>query len=154
MKSKAPKPAPSRAPQVAVTFAVLAVVAVLAAVAWQRWGHDAASPANSSGASVVAASASPGASHTTLTVSASPSDAVIFIDDLPLEGNPYKGAFTQDGHAHRVRAEAKGHVERTDVVVFDKDDVAVTLTLRARTRIQAIDSDGRPIPEGPDAAAP
>lgn len=152
MKSKAPKPAPPTTPRPAVVLAAVAAVAVVAVIAWQLRSHDATS--SPSGSSSAAASASADGLRTTLAASASPPDAVFFIDDLPLEGNPYKGAFPRDGHAHRVRAEAKGHIARTDVVVFDKDDVAVTLTLQARQRIQAIDSDGRPVPDIADAAAP
>lgn len=73
--------------------------------------------------------------RTRVDFSSSPPDAKLFIDDAPLDANPYSGAFPKDGLAHRVRAEAKDYVARTEVVVFDKEDVAVTLTLLKRSQL-------------------
>lgn len=144
---KKPKPpAPSKTPVVPLV-AVAAVLVVVAAV-WYSRVHD-----HPAGSAAGATLAPPGVPQTTLSVSASPPDATLFIDDLPLDGNPYKGAFARDGHAHRVRAEAKGFIARTDVVVFDRDEVATTLSLPQRRRVESIDPDGKPIPARPPGSA-
>lgn len=150
MKKPKPAPAPSKPPVVPLV-AVAAVIAIAAAV-WYSRSHDPASATKPAGSAAGASSATPGGPQTTLSVSASPPDAKLFIDDLPLDGNPYKGAFARDGHAHRLRAEAKGFIDRTDVVVFDRDDVATTLSLRQRPRID-IDSEGKPIVARPPGSA-
>jgi hypothetical protein len=148
---KKPKPpAPSKTPVVPLV-AVAAVIVVVAAV-WYSRGHDQASATKPAG-SAAGTSATSGAPQTTLSVSASPPDAKLFIDDLPLDGNPYKGAFARDGHAHRVRAEAKGFIARTDVVVFDRDEVVTTLSLPQRQRVESIDPDGKPIVARPPGSA-
>ena len=149
------KPAPSRAPRVvAALMAVSAVglVAVLAGVAWQNRGKDTASAAiPSDSASATAPKAvvdlPPGAPRTKLALTSTPPDAKLFIDDAPLDGNPYNGAFPKDGLAHRVRAEAKDYIARTEVVVFDKDDVAVTLTLPKRSQVGGTFTGTKPAPK-------
>ncbi len=87
--------------------------------------------------------------HVDVTFTANPADAKLTLDDAPLEGNPFTGAFPRDGLAHRVRAEAKGYLPRTEIVVFDKDAASVSLTLPKATVI------GGPIPgwKGPHHGA-
>ena len=148
------KPPPSRAPRiVAALMAVSAVglVAVLAAVGWQNRGKDTTAGATPPSATSSAAPAlpvlAPGAPRTNVALSSSPAEARLFIDDAPLSGNPYNGAFPKDGLAHRVRAEAKDYLSRTEVVVFDQDDVAVTLTLVRRVQIGAPFPATKPAPK-------
>jgi serine/threonine-protein kinase len=149
------KPAPSKAPRVvAALMAVSAVglVAVLAGVAWQNRGKDPASASTptdsvSAAAPKAVVDLPPGAPRTKLALTSTPPDAKLFIDDAPLDGNPYNGAFPKDGLAHRVRAEAKDYIARTEVVVFDKDDVAVTLTLPKRAQVGGTFTGTKPAPK-------
>ncbi len=78
--------------------------------------------------------AAPGVARTNVTFGATPADAKIFIDDAPLDGNPFKGAFPKDGLSHRVKAEANGYTTKNEVVVFNQDDVAVNITLAKRAQ--------------------
>ena len=142
MKVAPQPPAPSKAPRVVVGLmaaAAVGLVAVLAAVAWQHRGNDTAvatkPPDTASASAGTPPVPAPGAPRTNVVLSSSPPEAKLFIDDAPLDGNPYNGAFPKDGLAHRVRAEAKDYIARTEVIVFDKDDVAVTLTLPKRSQV-------------------
>jgi serine/threonine-protein kinase len=166
MKQVPVAPAPPKTPRVvAALMAVSAVglVAVLATVAWQHRGNDtaaAAKPADSAAAPTPTVPvAAPGAPRTKVALSASPPDAKLFIDDAPLDANPYNGAFPKDGLAHRVRAEAKDYVARTEVIEFDKDDATVNLTLQKRSQVGSIYTAGvKPAPKpsvdpAPDPAA-
>jgi hypothetical protein len=73
--------------------------------------------------------AHPSAESTELSVTAS-TQAQLFLDDAPLGQAPYHNVFPRDGMAHRVRAEAPApYAPRTEIVVFDKPQMQVDLTL-------------------------
>ena len=56
--------------------------------------------------------------------------AQLFLDDAPLGQAPYHNVFPRDGLAHRLRAEAPvPYAPRTEIVVFDKAQSQVELTL-------------------------
>jgi hypothetical protein len=56
-----------------------------------------------------------------LRLSASPSDARMFLDDGPLAGNPFHGELPRDGAAHWLRVEAPGFVTRRQKITLDRD---------------------------------
>jgi tRNA A-37 threonylcarbamoyl transferase component Bud32 len=62
-------------------------------------------------------------------LSASPANASIYYDDVPLPGNPYAGRFARDGTAHRVRVEAHGFRTQHLMITLDKPVVEMTLAL-------------------------
>jgi len=75
-----------------------------------------------------------------LSVSATPADATIYMDGVPLPGNPYKGQVKSDGELHLIRVSAPGAQTQERVVQFDRDKtLAIALQPKAAER-----SSGRP----------
>ncbi|CAN5122828.1 hypothetical protein BH09MYX1_BH09MYX1_32710 [soil metagenome] len=152
MKAGLSKP-PSRAPKiVAALMAVsaLGLVAIVAGVLYTKSAKEPASEVDVFAASTGATSnapvgagagaptplgttAEPNATRTNVSFTATPMDSKIYIDDAPLDGNPFNGAFPRDGLSHRVKADANGYVARTEVVVFNQENATVTLTLAKKT---------------------
>jgi serine/threonine-protein kinase len=64
-----------------------------------------------------------------LTVKATPPSARLFLDDVPLSGNPSVGQYPNDGQRHTVRAEALHYVTQTADVVFDDQARVVEINL-------------------------
>jgi serine/threonine-protein kinase len=60
---------------------------------------------------------------------ATPDEAKVFLDDVPLNGNPATGSFVKDGASHRIRVEAPGYVAKRDFVVFDTGNVTMDVAL-------------------------
>ncbi len=56
-----------------------------------------------------------------LRISASPPEARLFLDDVPLEGNPWKGDLPSGSVARRIRIEAPGFVGQVEPVTLDGD---------------------------------
>jgi serine/threonine-protein kinase len=70
--------------------------------------------------------AAPGASASStveLRLSASPAEARFFIDDAPLEGNPFQGELPRDHAVHRVRIAAPGFLPRVESVTLDQNTI-------------------------------
>src|SRR5205085_9277986 len=61
------------------------------------------------------------ADRMTLTLSADPPNAKFFVDDTPVDGNPYAGPQKKDGVMHRIRVEAPGYDTERFALVFDGD---------------------------------
>ena len=86
--------------------------------------------------------AHPNAESTELSVTSTAPGAQLFLDDAPLGQAPYHNVFPRDGLAHRVRAEAPApYAPRTEIVVFDKPQMQVELTLT-----KGVTFGGTPIP--------
>jgi serine/threonine protein kinase len=64
-----------------------------------------------------------------LTIHATPEEAKLYLDDIPLDGNPATGVFPRDGASHRVRAEAPGYTTKREIANFDTSMVAVDVAL-------------------------
>ncbi|AUX41934.1 uncharacterized protein SOCE26_033590 [Sorangium cellulosum] len=64
-----------------------------------------------------------------LRIIATPLDAKIFLDDIPLESNPFYAKFQRDGTGHRIRVTADGYTPEARFVVFTRDEV-LTINLR------------------------
>jgi serine/threonine-protein kinase len=54
-------------------------------------------------------------------LSAKPPNAIIYVDDVAVSGNPFTAKFQKDRLAHRLRVEADGFKPHSQLVVFDKD---------------------------------
>ncbi|HEU4405576.1 MAG TPA: serine/threonine-protein kinase [Polyangiaceae bacterium] len=67
---------------------------------------------------------------TRVLVAASPAQAQLFIDEVPLSSNPASAAFMRDGQLHRVRAEAPGYRGEVKLVAYDVQEQVVTLNLQ------------------------
>jgi serine/threonine-protein kinase len=63
----------------------------------------------------------PAADRMTLSLTADPPSAKFFVDDTPVEGNPYSGPQKKDGVTHRIRVDAPGYDTERFAVVFDQD---------------------------------
>jgi eukaryotic-like serine/threonine-protein kinase len=74
-----------------------------------------------------------------LVISASPPDAVLYMDGLPLHSNPYAASVRADGEMHLIRATGPGlqtqerviTLDRERVVTFDLGPRAVRLSTRS-----------------------
>ena len=56
-----------------------------------------------------------------LRISAEPPSAKLFLDDVPLETNPFTGKFPADGARHLIRVEAAGHATQKEFARFEED---------------------------------
>lgn len=119
------------------TMAIAALVAGTAAVSvWASrsstsppvaTGALPSAPAN--GAQQVGATAPADARNVSLQVSAVPKDAVIYLDEARLSGNPASLTVPADARQRHLRAEAAGHEPMSTVRIFDRD-TEVLLTLK------------------------
>ena len=58
-----------------------------------------------------------------LNIGASPPDARLFLDDRPLESNPYKGNLPGDAKPHQLRVEARGYATQSRSITLDRNVV-------------------------------
>ena len=74
-----------------------------------------------------------------VSVKATPSQAHIFVDDVPLPTNPATSTFVKDGTSHRLRVEAPGYQKKFEFITYDSNTVSVDIALEpevaARTPI-------------------
>ena len=113
-----------------VAAAALVAGALLAVVTWQvtRASPPAVSAANSV-PGIVAPLAATSVATVEISVTASPPEAKIYLDETPLVGNPARITMPRDGATHQVRIEAQGYATRSDGVTFERDrsmDIALT----------------------------
>jgi serine/threonine-protein kinase len=82
-----------------------------------------------------------------LRVSVIPKEAVIYLDDARLSGNPATLSVPADARQHQLRAEAGGYEPTSTVRIFDKDtDVVLTLKKLEPTRSVAPPRKHSPTP--------
>ncbi len=78
-------------------------------------------------ASVVApAPPAPAASVATeieISIAASPPEARLFLDDRPLDRNPFKGNLPADASPHQLRVEARGYATQSKSIALDRNVV-------------------------------
>ncbi len=102
-----------------------------------------AAPSDSSNPLVATAAVSaPSVSATSrqirVVLSAEPSSARLFLDNIPLDTNPYTGVFMPDGLSHRVHAVAQGFQTQAQLVTFERDlDLTLTLSRAAQAAVPA-----------------
>jgi len=114
-------PAPKRSPKVVglAALGVLALGSIIAAVVVRRPREEVAA-ASSSAPAVTASAATPEESQVEVVISATPSQARLFLDDAPLDSNPFRARVPKGG-THRIRAEAPGFVPASEMRGFDAD---------------------------------
>lgn len=87
------------------------------------------------------------AKNVSLRVSAIPKEAVIYLDEARLSGNPASLTVPADARQHQLRAEAAGHETMSTVRIFDKDtDVILTLKKLEPSRPSAPSRKHAPTP--------
>jgi serine/threonine protein kinase len=65
-----------------------------------------------------------------LRVSVLPTSAQLYVDDKPVEGNPYASSFRRGPDAHTIRAEAPGYATATRSITY-ADNTSIELALEA-----------------------
>ncbi len=96
----------------------------------------------------------PKPTETELRLAIKPGEAKIFLDDKPLDKNPYTGKHTRDGAEHKIRIEAAGHKTRDEVVRFDKDVIEKELVLEREPSADTGRRRQGPAPAGAPAPQP
>ncbi len=56
-----------------------------------------------------------------INISASPPEARLFLDDRPLDANPYKGKLAADSGSHQLRVEARGYATQARSIGLDRN---------------------------------
>jgi eukaryotic-like serine/threonine-protein kinase len=89
-----------------------------------------------------------------LVISATPAEAVLYMDGLPLHSNPYAASVRADGEMHLIRAIGPGLQSQERVITLDRERV-VSFDLTARTVRVNVRSTRRPSSSsGASAVAP
>ncbi|APR84855.1 serine/threonine protein kinase [Minicystis rosea] len=83
-----------------------------------------------------------------ISITATPAEAKLYLDDKPLPGNPWKGKLAKDGASHPLRIEAPGFTTRTDVLTLERDRSMEVVLVKE----PAVDKPARHT--GPAAAPP
>lgn len=113
---------------IALLVAVVACVAIAILVTSRAQTSTSKNAVPSAEASLTTAPAPAPRAEVSVTLSAKPREATIFLDGEALSSNPYKKRAERDGSAHTVRVEAKGYATKSITVEFDSDkEVAVSL---------------------------
>ncbi len=99
---------------------------------------------------VVAPSPPPAVAQIEISIAASPPEARIFLDDRPLERNPFKGTLPVDAGPHQLRIEARGHATQSKSITLDRN---LVLELALQKDAGAEKLPGR-LPSPAPAAAP
>jgi serine/threonine-protein kinase len=106
-------------------IAGVAVAAAVAAISLSRGGH-APAPAEPP----ASARAPAPAATVEVYISAEPAEARIYLDDTPLQANPFKGAMARSAMARKLRVSAPGFAADERLITLDRD-VRLELSLRA-----------------------
>jgi serine/threonine-protein kinase len=110
-----------------VAAAAIGAGGLLAVALWMVTRGPTAPPATTTqattpaAASVVAPPAT--AAEVELSVVASPPEARIFLDDRPLDRNPYKGTMPVAAGVHQLRVEARGYITQSRSIGLDRNVV-------------------------------
>jgi serine/threonine-protein kinase len=92
----------------------------------------------------------PAPSTIELRIGAAPPSAKLFLDDVPLENNPFAGRFPADGARHLVRVEAPGYATQKEFASFDED---ITLDFDLDRKTAVVSRPRRKAPPPPEPAA-
>jgi len=111
-------------------------------------GPGLATPNQPPSAASAAVAARPGQSpvapeSVSLVITASPPEAVLYMDGLPLRGNPYTARVRPDGELHLIRATGPGLQSQERVITFDRERV-VTFNLSAARGAAPVRASVRP----------
>jgi eukaryotic-like serine/threonine-protein kinase len=80
-------------------------------------------PTATPAAASVVAPAPPLPTEIEISVAASPPEARIFLDDRPLDRNPFKGNLPADASPHQLRVEARGYATQSKSIALDRNVV-------------------------------
>jgi hypothetical protein len=119
-----------------LVLGAVAVAAILAIFVAQR---SSGTPSPVPPASTATATTAAAEATVNLSIAAEPPEARLFLDDVALATNPFRGAMLRSTLARRLRATAPGFATEERLVTFDRD-----LSLEMALKPAAI----------PDAAAP
>lgn len=130
---------------VVVVGVAVAAIAILALVLLRRGADRVAAPASVGVAPATNAAAAPPqpaapaptpedhADTVEIAVRVTPANAQIFLDDAPVEGNPFRARFPRNvASTHSIRAVAPGFVQKTELVKFDSN-ASVAMSLERQT---------------------
>ena len=70
-----------------------------------------------------------------VSVKATPAQARIFVDDVPLPTNPATSTFVKDGASHRLRVEAPGFQRKLEFLTYDSNTLSVDITLEPEVSV-------------------
>lgn len=165
-------PKPDRARLLAIVAAVAVAVAIGGVMLLRRGPADrgvsaepgavaaqapqAAQGAQAAQSATAAGQSPPEATETVdLNVRVSPSNAQIFVDDVAVQGNPFRAKFPRNAAAtHTIRASAAGYVSKTELVKFDAN-ASVALSLEHQpVAAAAANLPGRAAAPDPRSAEP
>jgi len=121
----APEAARSRARPLVLGALVLVAAGAIATIV-VRGGSGHTAPAE----------ASPVQATCNVTIRVTPPQAKIFLDDAPIEGNPATTTLPRDAVKHRVRAEAPGHVAKSEWITIEGAQLTIDLSLDPEPKIQ------------------
>jgi len=116
-----------------------------------------APPANSTASTSAAERVLPSKPRVQIRVATQPSDAVLYLDERPVEQNPYSQSVAVDGEPHTLRAEAEGYQSRSLAVVFERDAeilLALERVKPAPRRTRSLPSSSAAQVAGASAALP
>ncbi|MFO0755825.1 MAG: serine/threonine-protein kinase [Byssovorax sp.] len=113
-----PEPPPQKS-KTGMMIGALAVAAVALIGVWQLSSKAPAAGAPLPPPPVTATASAPAA--VTLKLAATPPEAKLFLDDKPLESNPWKGSLPVDAKMHKLRIEAPGYLTRVEDIEIDRD---------------------------------
>jgi eukaryotic-like serine/threonine-protein kinase len=135
-----------------VAAAAIAVGGLLAVVLWVATRSPGASmspPAQTTtpAATTVVATPPTAAPQVEISIAASPPEARIFLDDRPLDHNPYKGTLAVEPGPHQLRVEARGYATQSRSIALDRN-VVLELALQKDAGAE------RPVVRGPTPAPP
>ena len=88
-----------------------------------------------------------------LRVTAVPSSAKLFLDDVPLDSNPFVGRFPADGARHLIRVDAAGYATQKEFALFD-GDATLEFDLERKTAYVTRPRGRNATPPAQPAAAP
>ena len=136
--SEAAAPRPGR--RGVVAGAAVAVGGLLAIVLFVATRNSTAplptSAQTTTTASTAVATPPPTASEVEISVAASPPEARIFLDDRPLDHNPYKGMLAVEPGPHQLRVEARGYATQSRSISLDRN-VVLELALQKDAGVAA-----------------
>jgi serine/threonine-protein kinase len=123
--SEADAARPGRRGMVAVAaIGVGGLLAIVLFVVMRSPGATAPLPASAqTTTSAVVAAPLPTAAEVEINVSASPPEARIFLDDRPLDHNPFKGMLAVEAGSHQLRVEARGYATQSRSISLDRNVV-------------------------------
>ena len=131
LKAAETKAAPPEAPPSrGRTFLVLGLAVASAVAVTQLLRTFSSHDASPSASAASAASSAEAPSTVTVQIAATPPEARIFLDDVALATNPFKGTMPKSSQARKLRVQAEGFAPEERLLTLDRD-VQIELSLRA-----------------------